>query len=293
MKKILLGLIVALGLAACAPKPQPTEKPTVVVSFYILEEFTRRVTGDLVTIVNLMPNGGDAHDFELSVADRILVEDADHVLLLGNDFEHWAEDVYDDPASTEGVLIVGKDVEPRMDPLVNQVDPHLWLSLRNAVIMMETIKDYFSEVDPTNASTYTANFEAAKAEFEALDQEFVTALSGRVRDEFVTNHAAFGYLANDYGLVMIPVMGLEPDAEPDARTLAIMIDTVKTYKIPYILYEDTASQNVAQVIAEATGAKTGILQPIESLSEEQRANGENYLSLMRSNLVWLTKAVTE
>ena len=293
MKKILLGLIVALAVAGCAPKPQPTEKPTVVVSFYILEEFTRRVTGDLVTIVNLMPNGGDAHDFELSVADRLQVEDADHVLLLGNDFEHWAEDVYDDPATAEGVLIVGKNVEPRMDPLVNQVDPHIWLSLRNAIVMMETIKDYFSENDPKNAATYVTNFEAAKAEFEALDQEFMTVLSGRVRDEFLTNHAAFGYLAHDYGLVMIPVMGLEPDAEPDARTLAVMIDTVKTYKIPYILYEDVASQNVAQVIAEATGAKTGILTPIESLTEEQIANDDDFLSVMRTNLEWLTKAVTE
>lgn len=293
MKKIWLGLMVTLVLAGCAPKPQPSEKPTVVVSFYILEEFTRRVTGDLVTLINLMPNGGDAHDFELSVADRLQIEEADHVLLLGNDFEHWAEDVYDDPMTAEGVLIVGKDVEPRMDPLVNQVDPHIWLSLRNAVVMMETIKDYFSAIDPTNAATYSSNFEAAKAEFDALDQEFTTALSGRVRDEFVTNHAAFGYLAHDYGLVMIPVMGLEPDAEPDARTLALMIDTVKTYKIPYILYEDTASQNVAQIIADATGAKTGILQPIESLSADQVANGDDFLSLMRVNLEWLTKAVTE
>ena len=293
MKKILLGLGIVLALAGCAPKPQPSEKPTIVVSFYILEEFTRRIAGDLVTIVNLMPNGGDAHDFELSVADRLVVEEADHVLILGNDFEHWVEDVYDDPSSSEGVLVVGQDLQLLTDPLVNQVDPHVWLSLRNAVVMMETITTYLSEVDPAHASTYQANYEAAKLEFDALDQAYISALSARVRDEFVTNHAAFGYLARDYGLVMIPIMGLEPDAEPDARTLAVMIDTVNTYKIPYVLYEDAASQAVAHVIAEATGAKTGILQPLESLSADQVSAGENYLSIMEQNLEWLTKAVTE
>lgn len=293
MKKILLGLIVALGLVGCVPSAQPSDKPTVVVSFYILEEFTQRIVGDSMTIINLMPNGGDAHDFELSVTDRKVIEDADHVLILGNDFEHWVEDIYDDPRNAKGVLVVGQDVETISDPLVNQVDPHLWLSLRNAIIMMETIMDYFSDAYPTLANQFETNFSAAKAEFMALDQAYITALSQRVRDEFVTNHAAFGYLAKDYGLVMIPIMGLEPDAEPDAQTLAIMIDTVKAYKIPYILYEDVTDSAVAEVIAEATGAKTGILQPIESLTAQQVADGEDYLSIMRQNLEWLTKAVTE
>lgn len=293
MKKIWLGLILSLGLMGCAPKAEPSDKPTVVVSFYILEEFTLRIVGDAMNVVNLMPNGGDAHDFELSVSDRRVVEDADHVLLLGNDFEHWAEDVYPDPETAEGVLIVGKDVETLSDPLVNQVDPHLWLSLRNAVIMLETIKDYFSEAYPDQASVFEANFTAAKADFDALDQDYINALSLRVRDEFVSNHAAFGYLARDYGLVMIPIMGLEPDAEPDAQTLALMIDTVKAYGIPYVLYESETDTAVADLIAEATGAKTGILQPIESLTAAQVAAGEDYLSIMRQNLESLTKAVTE
>jgi zinc transport system substrate-binding protein len=293
MKKILLGLMLAMGLAGCAPKAEPSDKPTVVVSFYILEEFTRRIVGDSMTIINLMPNGGDAHDFELSVTDRRVIEDADHVLLLGNDFEHWAEDVYAEPENTDGVLIVGKNVETISDPLVNQVDPHLWLSLRNAVIMLETIKDHFSEAYPEKASAFETNYLAAKSEFDALDQDYITALSGRVRDEFMSNHAAFGYLARDYGLVMIPIMGLEPDAEPDAQTLALMIDTVKTYGIPYVLYESETDTAVAEVIAEATGAKTGILQPIESLTAAQVAAGDDYLSIMRQNLESLTKAVTE
>jgi zinc transport system substrate-binding protein len=96
--------------------------------------------------------------------------------------------------------------------------------------MLETIKDHFSEAYPEKASAFETNYLAAKSEFDALDQDYITALSGRVRDEFMSNHAAFGYLARDYGLVMIPIMGLEPDAEPDAQTLALMIDTVKNVR---------------------------------------------------------------
>ena len=149
------------------------------------------------------------------------------------------------------------------------------------------------DADPTHQSDYEANYESAKADFEALDLEYQAVVNDRIRNEFITNHAAFGYLAKDYGLTMIPIMGLEPDAEPDASTMARIIDLVKQYKIPYILYEDEANADVAKTIALETGAKVGILRPGESLNTAQIQAGDDLLSIMRQNLVWLKKALQE
>jgi zinc transport system substrate-binding protein len=245
-------------------------------------------------IINIMGNALDAHDFEPSTQDIVTLTEADYVFVLGNDFEHWAESVFPDLVSTDPrLLVVGEGFDLISHALTNQIDPHLWLSLRNAVVMLEKITAFLSEEDPANADFYAANLETERAAFLALDQQYQSALAYRVRDEFIVNHAAFGYLARDYGLVMIPIMGLEPDAEPDAATMATIIETVKSYQIPYILYEDAADTAVAEVIAAETGAKTGLLTPIANLTSDQLAAGDDYLSLMKSNLEWLKKALGE
>jgi zinc transport system substrate-binding protein len=294
MNKLLIGIVVVLVLAGCAPKVEPAEKPSIVVSFYILEDFTRRIAQDKLEIINIMGNALDAHDFEPTTQDMVTLMEADYVVVLGNDYEHWAESVFPELISDEPkLLVVGEGFELISHPISNQLDPHIWLSLSNAVTMLERIATFLSEEDPTNAAFYAANLETEKAAFLALDQRYRSELATRVRDEFIPNHAAFGYLAKDYGLTMIPIMGLEPDAEPDAATMATIIETVKAYGIPYILYEDEADTAVAETIASETGAQTGLLTPIENLTSAQLAAGDDYLSLMESNLEWLKKALGE
>jgi zinc transport system substrate-binding protein len=292
MKRFLLSLAIALFIAGCTPKSESNQKITIVVSFYPLEYFTKRITGDLVNVIDLLPIAGEPHDWEPSTQDMITITQADHVFILGNNFESWFEDVYSNiDHEDQGLLIVSEGIPTITSEIKQQIDPHVWTSLKNDVIIMTTIKNYLVQIDPEHASVYETNYAAAKSDFEALDAEYEAELANRVRDEFVTNHAAFGYMALDYGLKMIPIMGIEPDAEPDAATMATIIDLVKQYNIPYILYEDEADTAVADSIAAETGAMTGVLRPGESLNEAQLAAGDDFLSIMRQNLEWLKKAL--
>jgi len=292
MKKILFSLSVVLLLIGCTPSKNNEDKVNIVVTFYVLEYFTLRIGGDYVSVTNLLPIAGEPHDFEPSTQDMITLSNADHIFILGNHFESWFSDAYASiDSKDQGLLVVSEGIPTLINEVTQQIDPHVWTSLRNDILMLENIKNYLCEIDPEHQSTYEANYQIAKTEFDDLDQSYIEALSNRLRDEFVPNHAAFGYLARDYGLTMIPVMGIEPDAEPDAATMATIIDIVKKYKIPYILYEDEADTAVADSIAAETGALTGILRPGESLNAAQIAAGDDFLSIMRQNLEWLKKAL--
>lgn len=291
MRKINLVLILLLSLSACAPKV-PSTKLEVVVSFYVLEDLTQKIGGDLVKIVDVMPSSSEPHEFEPNTQTMMTLTNASLIFILGNDFEPWFKDAYDNVKHTgQEVVIVSKGIPTLVNQESQQIDPHIWTSIRNIITMMENIKAALIKADPSHQSIYEANFEKAKADFETLDAQYQSVVDQRKRDVFITNHAAFGYLAQDYGLTMIPIMGLEPDAEPSASVMARIIDLVKRYSIPYILYEDEATADVASTIAQETGAKTGILRPGESLNSAQIQAGDDLLSIMSQNLQWLKKAL--
>lgn len=293
MRKILLSILLSLSLTACVPSSQDG-KLNVVVSFYVLEDLTRRVGGDLIKITDVMPSGAEPHEFEPSTQTMMTLSDADLILILGHDFEPWFNDAYDNVKHDgQTVAVISEGIATLANAETGQIDPHLWTSIRNILQMIDNIKLALIEQDPDHQSTYEANAEKAKADFNALDAQYQAVVDARVRDVFVTNHAAFGYLAHDYGLTMIPIMGLEPDAEPDAATMARIIDLVNHYKIPYILTEDELNSDVAATIAAETGAKIGVLRPGESLTQAQLDDGVDLIDIMSQNLDWLRKALTE
>ncbi len=292
MKKIILSLLLLLTVVGCSAQPIDDGKLHIVVSFYILEDFTKKIGGDHIVVTNLSKTAGEPHDYEPSTQDMKTLSETKYIMILGNDFEPWFNDVYDTiKVYNAKLLTVSEGIPTLTSETTGQIDPHIWLSVRHAKTMLKKIHAFLSENDPSHKADYDESLNSALSEFSLLDQDYTETLKDRQRNEFVTNHAAFSYLAKDYGLVMIPIMGLEPDAEPSASMMAQIIDKVSLYKIPYILYEDEANREVATAIARETGAKTGILRTIEGLNAAQVAEGKDYVSLMRENLNWLKKAL--
>ena len=109
-------------------------------------------------------------------------------------------------------------------------------------------------------------------------------MSNAKQTSFVTQHAAFGYLALDYGLTQIPITGVSAESEPSAKRLASLTKYVKKYDIKYIYFEENASSKVASTLADEAGVKTAVLNPIESLTSKQIKAGEDYFSVMEENL---------
>ncbi|WP_340022599.1 metal ABC transporter substrate-binding protein [Paenibacillus sp. FSL K6-1096] len=173
------------------------------------------------------------------------------------------------------------------------LDPHVWLDPVMAIGEVRTIEAALSKASPENAAAFKANSEAYIAKLEQLDQEFRDGLKDTKRKDFITQHAAFGYLARQYGLTQVPIAGLSPEQEPSAAQMADIVEFAKANKVTTIFFETLVSSKVADAIAQEIGAKTAVLNPIEGLTDEDVKNNLDYLGLMRQNLAALTQALNE
>lgn len=323
---IALGAALTLALGGCSSQASSGggvasseqarsgdgEKIQVVASFYPMADFAEKVGGDRVEVKNLVPAGTEPHDWEPSTADMRTIQSADLLVYNGAGMEHWVSDVL---ASTEGGSLQSVEASEGIDLLDaaeeedahatastgeaeadshdhGQHDPHVWLAPENAKKELENIKDALVKVDPDNQADYEANYERAAAQLDDLDSEFKSKLANVPNKNVVVSHQAFGYLCNAYGLTQMPISGMEADSEPDAKTMAQIIDFVKENDVKAIFSEDLVSPKVAQSIADATGAQCEVLNPLEGLTDDQLAAGDDYVSVMKSNLDELVAALS-
>ncbi len=170
------------------------------------------------------------------------------------------------------------------DEKATHVDPHVWLSPRKAVLEVAAITAALVHADPEHAAVYKKNSEAYQEKLLQLDQRLTELAAKAPQKLFVTTHAAFGHLAEDYGLQQVAIMGISPDAEPTPADLKNLISTIKDNQVKYVFFETLVSPRIAQTVAEASGAETLVLDPLEGLSEAGRNNGDDYLKIMTRNI---------
>lgn len=173
------------------------------------------------------------------------------------------------------------------------LDPHVWLSPALAVKEVRNIEAGLAQAAPEHAEQFKQNADAYVTQLELLDKDFKVAVTDSKRKDFITQHAAFGYLAQEYGLKQVPIAGLSPEQEPSAAQMASVIDFAKEHQVKTIFFETLVSSKVSETIASEVGAKTAVLNPIEGLTEDEIAAGMDYISVMRQNLEALKLALNE
>lgn len=297
VKLLALMTLILAGCTACGEntKQDTTEKSDkikIMTSFYTMEDFAKKIGGEKVEITNMVPAGTEPHDWEPSAIDIRNMEDADVFIYNGAGMEHWAEDILKSLDNTDLVTVeASKGVKLIKEK--NENDPHVWLDPENAKIELENIKNAFIEADKANAGYYTQNYETYAKEMDDLDQEFKETLSQTTNKDIIVAHEAFGYLCKAYGLNQIAIEGLMPDSEPDPARMEEIIQLAKKKKINTIFFEELVSPKVANTIAKEIGAETEVLNPLEGLSEEQIDAGEDYFSVMRTNLQQIKQALED
>jgi zinc transport system substrate-binding protein len=268
--RIVLTASILVAVTGCGGGEAASEAGTsVVAAFYPLAWAAERIGGDTVSVTNLTPAGTEPHDVELSARDVERIREADLVLYLGHGFQPAVERAADADAVD---LLDGQSLDG--------TDPHVWLDpIRFAGIARRVGTALGRPVGPL------------ERDLSALDARFREGLADCARREIVTSHAAFGYLADRYGLEQIAITGLSPEAEPTPRELERVIADVREHRATTVFFETLVSPRLAETVARETGAATGVLNPIEGLTSEQLAEGEDYLSVMRENLAALRQAL--
>jgi zinc transport system substrate-binding protein len=265
----------------------------VVAAFYPIQEAAERVGGPLVHVTNLTAPGVEPHDLELAPDQVEAIATADVVLYLGSGFQPALQDALADAEGVTVDLLAGlPTVEPpRGSEEGVTVDPHVWLEPALFAKVIDEVRAGLAEAAPEGESTFRTNADSFTQEIALLADDYRTGLATCERTLLVTNHAAFGYLAGEYGLTLEAISGLAPDTEPSAQRLAELKQLVEQQGVTTIFTEDLVSPKVAQTLAEEAGVRTAVLHTIEGLTDEEVAAGDDYGSQMRENLSTLRAAL--
>ncbi|KIL38195.1 ABC transporter substrate-binding protein [Gordoniibacillus kamchatkensis] len=303
-------IIAAALLGGCSQtvdRQLDPHKLNVVASFYPLYDFATKIGGDHVHVVNLVPAGVEPHDWSPKSRDLQLLGRSQVFVYEGIGFEGWADNALktlkaDGPVVVEagkGVPLLqaaeddGHDVKDGGEAGESKpgADPHIWLSPANAKIIGANIKQAFIQADPAHKQDYEANYANFASKLDALDAKYKQQLGGVKQKQLVVSHQAFGYLCRDYGLTQMPIMGLAPDAEPTAQEMKKINDFIKQNNVKTIFFEELVSDKLAKTLAKDAGVGTAVLNPLEGLTEQQQKAGQDYFSVMETNLQHLVQAL--
>jgi zinc transport system substrate-binding protein len=274
LRLVLIAVPFAVLVAAvtgCATEDGTASPPRLVASFYPLAWATERVASESFgEVVDLTPPGVEPHDLELSPSDVETIRDAALVVYIGGGFQPALENALD---SRDGRTL---------DLLQDEDDAHIWL---DPVRFAKAVERIARAVGGAGSSSDEIR------ELEQLEQEYRRGLAKCERRTFVTTHAAFRRLAARYGLTQLSLGGRSPESEPGPRELEELVAKVRESGATTIFAEPLVSDRIARTVAREVGADVATLDPVEGLSEDRLAAGEDYLSVMRDNLAALRKAL--
>jgi zinc transport system substrate-binding protein len=308
----------ALGLgtlSACSSDSSAagnTDKFDVVASFYPMEYLAEQIGGDHVNVTTLTEPGQEPHDLELSAKQTAQMGEADAVLYLKSlqpavdeaigqsdvktkidaasltkledhgtvehDHGHGGEEHADEHAEEE-----------HAEGGEHALDPHVWLDPVKYAEIARGVAESFEKADPDHADDYRKNAEALAKKLSGLDTAYKDGLKNTATKVFFTNHAAFGYLAERYGLTQEAINGLDPESEPSPARIKELQQEARADGVTTVFYETLVSDKTAKTLAKDAGLKTDVLDPLEGITDKSK--GEDYVEVMESNLKALETAL--
>lgn len=294
LRGAILGLMGAafLATAACAQD----EKFKVVTTFTIIADMARNVAGDAAVVESITKAGAEIHGYEPTPGDIIRAQDADLILWNGLNLERWFEQFFtnltDVPSATLTDGIVPMSISE--GEYSGKPNPHAWMSLDNAIIYVDNIRDAMSEHDPENAAVYAVNAEAYKAKITAAIaplREAVLAVPEENR-WLASCEGAFSYLTRDFQMKELYLWPINADAQGTPQQVRRMIDAVRANEIPAVFCESTVSQDPAEQVARETGVQYGGVLYVDSLTE---ADGPvpTYIDLLRVTSQTIVDGLTQ
>lgn len=292
MKKLLsifLAISILFSLTSCNTKiSKRPDKMIVYASFYPLYDLTKKIAGDKVVVQNIIPPGVEPHDWEPTTRQVADIERASVVIYLGLGMDSWINKI---ETSVSGPKFINVSTGINAIKVGNAVNPHVWLSPKESLILAKNIKNALTENDKKKKKYYESNYENLVKTLKQLDNEYTTKLKNTKTKTFVVYHSAFDYIARDYGLNQVSIVGMSEEAEASPAKIAEVIKLIKDENIKYIFTEPLTSPKPIQSIANETGAKVLPLNTIEGLTKDEMNKGYDYISLMRQNLDNLQKAL--
>ncbi|MFO0823974.1 MAG: zinc ABC transporter substrate-binding protein [Gemmataceae bacterium] len=278
----------------------------VVATHSILGDLVKNVAGDNAEVVMLVGPDADAHTFDPSPQDGITVAEAAVVFENGVGFETWLDKLYASSGSKAQRVVVTKGLKlrqgdclhapaERSEPHEHEDDPHVWHDVKNAIPMVEVVRDRLAEIDPPHADKYRANATAYLAKLDSLHNwvEETTRTLPPDRRKLVTNHDTFGYFADRYEFKVVgtALQSISTEAsDPSAAAFAKLVDAVKGQKVPAIFAENVHNPRLMERLARDASVKLAPPLYTDALGKPGSA-GDTYEKMVRHNVTAIVDAL--
>lgn len=321
MKKI-LALLLALWIPAavlsgCVPQDDSaaSNKLNIVTTIFPAYDWVREILGaetDRAEITMLLDSGVDLHSYQPTVDDIVKISDCDLFLYVGGESDGWVDDALKNAPNKERKVIrlldvlgdsakaeetvAGMQEEEHDHEEEAEYDEHIWLSLKNAQVLVVAISEALQETDPARKDTYAANAAAYVEKLSALDGEYRAAVnSGKYKTLLFGDRFPFRYLADDYGLDYYAAFpGCSAETEASFETVSFLAGKMDALRLPCVLTIEGTQHKIAETIVQNTAQKNQQILTMDSMqavTANDAASGVSYLSIMEKNLSVLKKAL--
>ena len=311
-------------LTACSDGPAKSGKKQIVATIFPEYDWVMNVLGDKAgdyDVTMLLDNGVDLHSFQATAQDIMKISSCDMLIYVGGESDEWIGDALGEAVNKDMVVInlletlgdavkeeeiiegmegeeheheSGEENEHDVDEI--EYDEHVWLSLRNAEVIVNAIADAFAGIDSQNAKVYSSNAAEYNSKLKALDSEYKEAVKGaEVKTLLFGDRFPFRYLTDDYGLdYYAAFVGCSAETEASFETVIFLANKLDELSLKSILTIETSDGKLAKTIKD--NSKTAdreilILDSMQSTTSKDIANGVTYLSIMEKNLEVLKKAL--
>lgn len=267
MKKLIYILTLFI-LSACGNTTQKSEKPILTVTLEPLRYFTEAIAGDNYEVVSMVPKGSSPESYDPTPQQLVNLSKSQAYFRIGYiGFEQaWMKKleancpnmkVYN---TSKGIDLIRDKGHWHGDHFhEGGVEPHVWNSTQNALIIADNIYQALCELDSTHQEDYQKRLDVLKQTIRQTDANVRTLLEN-ADSTFLIYHPALSYFARDYGLKQVSIE--EGGKEPSPAQLKALIETCRNENVHTIFVQQEFDQRNAQLIANELGVNIVSINPL-------------------------------
>ncbi|SEQ22370.1 zinc transport system substrate-binding protein [Lachnospiraceae bacterium RM5] len=325
IKKIIGTVLICTLLIGClsgcsAPeklKKLNSDKIQVVTTIFPEYDWVKNVLGenkDNIDLTLLLDNGVDLHSYQPTTDDILKISTCDMLIYVGGESDGWVEDAIKTAENKDMIVInlldtlgdkvkeeeivEGMESEDEEAEEAEEIenDEHVWLSLKNAEVIVDEITDGLCKLDEKNKDSYTKNAEEYKNSLAGLDKKFEENIKESTNDTIlVADRFPFRYLVDDYNIKYYAAFaGCMAETEASFETITFLANKIDELKLENIFIIDGSDGKIADTVIKNSGRKDVTvleLNSMQSVTNKDISNGMDYLSIMEYNLSVLEEAL--
>ena len=317
------GSSITESSSAAESKSEETKKLSIVTTIFPAYDWVKQVVGDNknVEISFLIDKGVDLHSYQASAADIAKITDSDLFVYVGGESDDWAEDIIKENPNLKYINMVDSIGEAALaEELVEgmqdeeehdhegeehaheegehaheegehedgeeEIDEHVWLSIKNAETIVSAIEAKLAEIDPDNKAEYEKNANDYLAKLDELDKEYKDTLSSiQNKTIIVGDRFPFRYLVNEYGIKYYAAFkGCDAGSEASFETVKFLANKMDELNMSDIFIIDGSKGDLAKTIVDNTKDKNAKVLVLDSMQSTKSGDNASYLDIMKKNL---------